>query len=252
MQYRRKHNRLRPRGWFSLFLRFGGWLCLLSGVLLVALTFFSASALYLGDRMDAEGRYARAVVENMRVVVSEGSEGDIERTYFVRFAYKTSNGVLRTEAEVTSGYYKSTAVGQSTVIRYLRDDPSHIEHEPGSYHRNGLVLRYIGLVIGVIGLGALWWFGTQANRAIKARRDGEKRFAVITAIKDAGIKINGSEQARLVWREEDGQVGESLMRSMYHLCEAYEAGDRIVVFRLGKDAFWEGDVGPPKREMRLG
>ncbi len=202
--------------------------------------------------MDAEGRYARAVVEDKREVVTTGSEGDEERSYYVLFIYKTSNGLLHTEAEVSSDYYDGTAVGESTVIRYLRDDPSHIEHEPGSYHRNGRILRYIGLVIGVIGLAALWWFGSEANRAIKARRDGDKRFAVITAIKDAGVKINGSEQARLVWREEDGQVGESLMRSMYHLRELHEAGDRIVVFRLGKDAYWEGDVGPPKREMRLG
>jgi len=252
MRYRRKHSRVRPRSWFSLFVRFGGWLCLISGVLLVALTFFSATALYLGDRMDAEGRYARAVVEDKREVVTTDVDGGDERHYYVLFIYKTSNGLLHTEAEVSSEYYRGLAVGESTVIRYLRDDPSHIEHQPGSYHRNGRILRYIGLVVGLIGLAALWRFGAKANRAIKARRDGDKRFAVITEIRDAGVAINDVEQARLVWREEDGQVGESLMHSISKLRDLYEAGERIVVFRLGKDVFWEGDVGPPKREMRIG
>jgi hypothetical protein len=252
MRYRRKHKRLRPRGWFSLFIRMGGWVCLVSGLFLVALTVFSASALYLGDRMDAEGRYARAVVEDKREVVTQDSEGDDDHSYYVLFVYKTSNGLLRTEATVNFGYYEGIETGDSTVIRYLRDDPSHIEYEPGSYHRNGRLLRTIGLVVGLIGLATLWRFGSETNRAIKARRDGDKRFAVITSIEDAGIKINGKPQARLVWREEDGQVGESLMHSIYTLRDLYEASERIVVFRLGEDAVWEGDVGPPKREMRLG
>ena len=85
MRYRRKHSRVRPRSWFSLFVRFGGWLCLISGVLLVALTFFSATALYLGDRMDAEGRYARAVVEDKREVVTTDVDGGDERHYYVLF-----------------------------------------------------------------------------------------------------------------------------------------------------------------------
>jgi len=249
MQYRRRHDRHLPRGWFSLFLRFGGWACFIFGVLLVALTAFSASSLYLADRMDRDGRHARAAVTFKRVEVSTDSDGDEVRRYYVRFAFKTSEGGVRAEAKVGKQFYDNANVDDEHVIRYLRDDPQKIEHLPGSYQRNGAILRNIGLVMGLAGLGAIWFFGGKANRAVKARRDGEKRYAVITEIRDVNVKINDVGQGRLHWRESDGQTGRSFMRDMPTLLKLYDAGDRIVVFRLGEDAFWEGDVGPPRREI---
>lgn len=249
MQYRRRHDRHLPRGWFSLFVRFGGWVSFIFGVLLVALTAFSASSLYLADRMDSDGRYARAAVLDKRVVISTDSDGDEVRDYFVGFAFKTSDGGARAEAKVSRAFYERAKPDDEHVIRYLRADPSQIEYDPGSYRRSGALLRNIGLAMGLVGLGALWFFGGQANRAIKARRDGEKRFAVITEIREINVEVNDVTQGRLHWRETDGKTGQTLMHDMPKLLNLYDAGDRIVVFRLGSDAFWEGDVGPPKREI---
>ncbi|MCG6903385.1 MAG: hypothetical protein LJE68_11965 [Rhodobacter sp.] len=251
MRYRRKHDRHRPRGWFSLFLRLGGWISLIFGVVLVVLTLISATNLYLADRMDRDGAFAQAAVTGKRVEIGTDSDGDETRTYYVTFAYKTSAGGRTAEAIVDRAFYTAAAVDDEHLIRYLRDDPGRIEHEIGQYRRGGTVLRYIGLVTGLIGLAALWFYGQRANRAVKARRDGEKRYAVIQRIAETGVTVNDRPQGRLEWREEDGQLGKSLMRSMAELRKLYEAGDRIVVFRLGRDAYWEGDVGPPRREARV-
>ena len=112
-----------------------------------------------------------------------------------------------------------------------------------------MALRWVGLLFGIGGLITLWLFGKKANRAVLARRDGEKRFAEVVGIEDTNVKVNDNRQARLLWREEDGQEGKSFMRNRSELSRLYAAGDEIVVFRLGEDAFWEGDVGPPAREI---
>ena len=249
MKYQRRHDRTRPRGWFNLFLRFGGWACFLFGGLLVVLTFFSASALYLADRMDAEGRLARATVTDKRVAVRVDEDGDESRDYFLTFTYKTRDGGLSTEAKVPLPVHNRLHIGDEHVIRYLNDDPRQVEYEIGQYREKGRILRHIGLGIGLLGLVLLWRFGARTNAAILARRDGDKRYAVITGIIGSGVEVNEREKGRLEWREPDGQTGRSLMHDLDKLRDLYEAGDRIVVFRRGKDAYWEGDVGPPKREF---
>jgi len=237
MEYRRRHDRDHPRGWLSLFARFGGGLAMLAGAALVVLTLFSASALMLADRIDRDGRHAWGAVVAKRV------EGD---RYLVSFAYKTSAGGQVAEAEVDAAVYDAAQVDDPHVLRYMRADPGQIALGGEDYRARGVLLRNIGLALGVMGLAMLWFGGTRANRAIKARRDGEKRFAVITAIREVPGR---QDKGHLIWREEDGLTGQSLPRAMDALLEAYDAGDRIVVFRLGGYAVWEGDVGPPWREM---
>ena len=116
MKYKRRHSRSRPRGWFSLFIRLGGWACLIFGVLLVVLTFFSASALYLADRMDADGRLAWAAVTDKRVGVTTDSDGDESRTYYVTFTYKTREGGRATEAEVPEALFRSLGIEDEHLI----------------------------------------------------------------------------------------------------------------------------------------
>ena len=249
MEYRRRHDRRQPRGWFSLFVRLGGWTCLIFGVLLFVLTLFSAGLLFVANQMDRDGKFARAVVKDKRIAIGVDSEGDETREYFVTFRYKSSEGGQNTEAEVDRDLYEALAAEDEHVIRYLKTAPGRIETDIGSYRRSGNLVRNVGLGVGVIGLALLWFFGNRANRAVKIRRDGEKRMAEVTGISPANVEVNGERQARLQWREQDGQTGTSLMRNMGELSRLYQAGDRIVVFRLRDEAFWEGDVGPPWREV---
>ena len=244
MGYRRKHDRHVPRGWFGLFLRLGGWVCLLAGAGLLILTFVSAISLRVADRLDAEAGYAVATITGKSLI----GDADAPEAWRVTFTYKTEAGGRTAEAEVSTGFYQSARIGAEVPVRYLRADPGAVVLEPAQNHAAGILLRYSALGLGLVGLVTLWLFGAQANAAILARRDGEKRMARVVAIKPTGVKVNERAQGRLTWREEDGQTGESLMRAAADLKRLYKPGDTVVVFRRRGKAYWEGDVGPPARE----
>ncbi len=250
MEYHRKHDRHAPRPWFNLFLRMGGWASLIFGVVLVVVTLIATTQLFVADRLDRDGRFTQAVVMDKRFSVSVDSDGDESITYYATFRFKTSEaGGQEHERSVGGGFYYENEIGDDVTVRYVRGDPDTFEHEIGQYRRAGNVLRWVGLLFGIAGLYTLWRFGNQTNDAIRARRFGEKRMAEVTGIVDTNVKVNDHRQARLTWREEDGQVGQSLMRDRGELSNLYRAGDKVVVFRLDEKAFWEGDVGPPAREM---
>ncbi len=249
-RYRRRHDRHQPRTWFSLFVTFGGWAALGIGALVVVITLFSAGALGLAARFDRDGALAYAVVSDKRMTQTTDSKGNVTRDYFVVFAFKVRGGTgQRVETEVPAAYFHGVDEGEERPIRYLRSDPTTVESDIGYYRRTGLWLRWLGLVLGLAGLAALWRFGARANRAVKVRRDGEKRYARVTGIREVKLLVKGAPQGRLVWREEDGQVGESLLHNAEWLRGRYAPGEPVVVFRHGRHAFWEGDVGPPKREV---
>ena len=225
-------------------------MCLIFGAALLILTGFSAGALYLADRLDRDGRLAYAVVSDKRVETRTDSDGDTDTDHFVTFTFKSrgqSGQVV--ETEVGSSYYCAVSVGDERAIRYLADDPSTLEYDIGGYRRTGVTLRWIGLGLGIAGLAALWGIGSRANRAVRVRRDGEKRMAQVTGVREVNVTGNHRRQGRLMWREADGATGESLMRDAEALRRLYRTGDPIVVFRLGRHAYWEGDVGPPAREV---
>lgn len=244
--YRRKHDRHLPRGWFSLFLRLGGWSALLAAALLLLATLFSALSLRVADRLDAAAGYATATVTSKGARREAGSS----ETWRVGFTYKTEAGGRSTEVAVPREFFDSVRIGSEVPVRYLRADPGRIEMEPPLERTAGYVLMAAALAIGLAGLWALWRFGNEANAAILARRDGERRMARVTGIADANVVVNNRMQARLEWRENDGRTGRSLMRDRDELERLYKPGDPIVVYRRDTDAFWEGDVGPPVRASK--
>jgi len=248
MKYRRRHDRHRPRGWLSLFIRLGGWVSFILGVALFVLTLFSAGYLAVADKVDRLGDYALGTVVEKSQHESE-LVSDLT-TYWMTFAYKTSDGGKVAKTVVAAEFFNETEIGDERVVRYLRAEPGRIVFDRSTFRETGVILRWVGLAMGIGGLWALWYFGSRANRAVIVRRDGDKRFAEVTGIHEMNVEINSHPQGRLLWREDDGQTGESLMRDRFELSRLYKAGDQIVVFRLGDEAFWEGDVGPPRREAR--
>ncbi len=243
--YRRKHRRNAPRGWWSLFFRLGGWAALVLGAGLFVLTLFSAGALYLAGKVDREGALAYAAVAAKR----EGVDG----AHYVTFTYKVRGGGGRSvEKKVPQAYFDAVQPGDERPVRYLADRPGRIEEDIGYYRRIGVRLRWIGLAVGLAGLAALWLFGKRANRAVRVRRDGERRLADVIGIRDANVVLNDIPQGRLQWREPDGRTGESLLHDAAWLRRTWGPGDSVAVYRLGRLAYWEGDVGPPAASVSAG
>ncbi len=245
----RKHDRDLPRGWFNLFIRMGGWVCLIAG-LIVAITFgITLATEQSAARFEAEGRVTWAEVTDKRVEISHDSDGDETRTYYVTFEFETRGGQsVRVERSVAKSFFNGTGPGDEKEIRYLPDVPKRIEYYVGEKAYRTRVGLWIGGVVGAIGLGMLWFAGGRTNRAILARRDGVKQVAEVLRVRRLKVEVNDVTQARLVWRGPDGKEGESLMRNYPDLTQ-YKPGDKITVFRRGDDVWWEGDVGPRKADM---
>jgi len=195
-----------PRSWLSLFVEFGGWAAFVLGALLVVFTLFSATSLYMADLFDRDGKAAEAVVVSKRIEETRRSDDNVDTTHYVTLRFKVKGAPGHTvETDVLQGYYDTVQPGETRWIRYLVDDPNTVEEDLGMYRRSGRLMNRIGLVLGVAGLVALYVVGTRANRAVQVRRDGEKRYAGVTA-----ITTTRRGRGRLEWREEDGATGRSL------------------------------------------
>lgn len=242
-----KHNRRTPRGFFSLFIRLGGWVALTGAAVLLVLTLISHFTERSADRFDREGVVANAIVVDREVVISRDSDGDTTRSYFLTLGYETAAGQqLRTREKVNRRTYDAGQRGKSVRLRYLESRPTRVEYPLGSSRATSWwTLIFAGLA-GAATLLAVWIFGKEAAEAIRVRRHGQELLAEVTGIRTTTVEVNDVRQARLQWRDEDGGEGESLMRGLPEL-QAYEVGDIITVYRLGGDVWWMGDVGPRAR-----
>ncbi|MEL6645828.1 MAG: DUF3592 domain-containing protein [Pseudomonadota bacterium] len=247
MKVVRKHDRDKPRGWFSLFFRLGGWVSLIIALVMMVVAglmvgYARSAMLFERDGVTTQAR----ILERRREV--EWNDGEATRTYFVRFFFDTPTmHTVNVERAVPMHVYDETVVGEPRDIRYLPYEPERFEHTVGLNATNGRIARMVGWAVGAIGLGTLWFFGMKTNRAILARRYGEELVAEVTEMRRLKIEVNGRQQARLHWRLPDGTDGRSLMRDASQLV-VYNPGDLITVFRRGRDMWWDGDVGPRAEE----
>lgn len=243
MRVIRKHDRDEPRGWFSLFFRLGGWLALIAALVMLVVAGLMVGYARSAMLFERDGVVTQANILQRRVEV-EYDDGKAKRTYFVRFFFDTPTMyTVDVERRVPLSVYEAAIVGEPRDIRYLPDEPERFEHTVGMNAHNGQTARYVGWVVGAIGLGALWHVGMKTNRAILARRDGEELVAEVTQIQRLNVQVNKRQQGRLHWQLPDGTTGRSLMRDANALA-THSPGDKITVFRRGLDQWWEGDVGP--------
>ena len=76
----------------------------------------------------------------------------------------------------------------------------------------------------------------------RARRYGAREVAHVTEVVRTNFKVNGRPRYRLVWRDEAGREGKSLLRKPGDL-EAYRNGDPVVIYQGLKRPWWAGDIG---------
>lgn len=240
----RKHHRDTPRGWFSLFIRLGGWVSLIA-----ALAMLVVGGLMLGYArsamlFDRDGVITQAEILHKRIDYTYDDDGEKQRIYYLRFFFDTPTmQTVNRERRVPWSVYGAVTVGEPRDIRYLPYEPERFEHTVGANAANGRIARLIGWAVGAFGLGTLWYFGSQTNRAILARRDGEELVAEVIKVRRLQVEVNDRAQGRLQWRLPDGAEGQSLMRD-YEALTVYRVGDKITVFRQGAEMWWDGDVGP--------
>lgn len=228
---------------FRLFSRMGGWIVLLSGVVLLVLTLISQLAFHLANRFEEEGRMATATVRERYTTTSTDSDGDTTTSHWLGFDFVTDRKeeISLTETVGTS-LYRAMQVGDSFELRYLASAPETVETTPGSNRTATRVTQMIALGVGALWLIGLWVVGGWAVAAVRARRHGARIKARVTSVERSNVRVNNRPRYRLTWEDAQGRTGKSLLRKREDL-SGYRPGDTIEVFQGIKHSWWVGDVG---------
>ncbi len=232
-----------PKSGLGLFLKMGGWVPVIFGVILCFVTMFGQLDHNTAKRFQAEGKYATALVEDTFFTESQDSDGDLTITYWVVISFITqAKEEITVTRTVGSQLYRTLAPDQEIEMRYLASDPEVTELEEGSYASGARVARGIALVLGVIWLVALWMTGRWTVEALRARRYGRCEMAEVTAVERSAVRINNRARFRVLWKDGQGRPGKSFLRKA-HEVKDLNAGDAIRIYQGLKRPWWAGDIG---------
>lgn len=221
----------------------GGWLVFVFALPFLILTLISHSQLKLADRFDAEGREASATVAGKYYRESTDSDGDRTVSYYLNLAFTTDAGEeIEITRSVSRARYHTTQEGDAIPLWYLESDPAETELSRGETRSGSRITQIIGLVFGLLTLGALWFTGGRAVAATRARKYGAEETATVTGHERTGVRINNRPRYRLTWRDATGRSGKSMMHERGDI-DVFPVGSEITVYQGLKRAWWAGDVG---------
>ena len=228
---------------WRLFLRMGGWVVLIAGVILLVVTLISWSSLRMAQRFETEGRPATAIVTEKYQREGRDSDGNRTVTYYLTLDYTTARGErISLNRTVNSGEYRRASEGERFDLLYLASEPRKTELTPGHYRKGAQVGQIVGLVVGLIWLGALWLVGGWAVAAVRARRYGQREEAQVVELRRTSIRVNNRPRYRVIWRDAAGREGRSLLRKWRDI-EGLQVGDTVPIYHGVKRSWWAGDVG---------
>lgn len=201
----------------------------------------------MGNYINAERFEARGVITQAEVIgkridyATHSNDGD---DYYVTFDFDAGQ-VVRREGSVKSSFYRSVSRGGTTPIRYLPNTPKKLEYYVGEYRDKGNTTQIVAGVVGIIGLGLLWFIRGKANSAVLTRRWGHRTTATITGFVEHKNSGRPTGRGYMIWKTESGVRGESMDRSIHEL-RALKTGTKIIVYERKGASWWEGDVAPRK------
>lgn len=242
-----KHGWTSPRSWVNLFLALGGaWLLVLLAVFLF-FTVIAQRATHQADRLDAKGIVTDADVLGLSADMAFTGSSGLRKGYRMRYrVFKADGSTFMGVEPITAVLYDDLSVGDKITLRYLDQSPIEVEFPVGENRITARVLRIINWVCAVVLAGGFWWRGHLANRGVKARREGIAQWVEVTGIRRTGWPVgNKRRYHRLTWRAADGITGESMI-DVPEAFSVYEVGDQTVIYRLGANSWWQGDVGPKR------
>lgn len=230
-----------PSYW-QLFWKHGGVLPIILAVMTVIFTAISQSGLQTAARMEAEGEETLGRVTGREIEVTR-RDGSTERKYYVSMAYVVDGEAFTARKKVSNRIYQARPEGSEHKVRYLRSAPKVVEFDIGSYAKQGSVLKWVSLALGLGTLAAGWFMGRSAVAMVRARRFGPEDRAKVVEVRKK--KTKNSRGYVLIWRDSQGQEGQSLKSGSEARYSDYPPGTEITLFRDARGrGWWIGDVGP--------
>lgn len=233
----------KPVSLFMLFLKMGGWIVAIAGLVLLVLSIASSQSLKLAERFDDEGRAAMAMIDKRYTKVERDSDGDRRTVYWLEFTFQTQAGQeVSLAKKVSSSEYNRAEVGKTYDLHYLESAPRTVELTRGANRRSSGASQIIALIVGLCWLAALWIVGGWAVAAVRARRYGAREIVTVSDVVESKIRVNKQSRYRLEWYDTRGRKGSSLLHRWTTLKD-YRAGDKIAIYEGVKTSWWAWDVG---------
>ncbi len=222
--------------------RTGGVLPLIAGIATVIMSVASFGALYEGLAFEARGVVTSAEIMD-RSTRRVRSNDRTKTEYSVLFRYNVNESPMEIQRKVSRHLYEDSLIGTSREVRYLPDRPERVEFQIGSTMESGRAMRWIALVLGLVTLVLLWWKGSRAVDAVRARKFGTQER--VTVIDVSVTRVKNGRSYRLKWVDQNGVEATSLSSSKRTRYDAYPPQSQVDIFRGAKGrAWWVGDVGP--------
>jgi hypothetical protein len=216
---------------------------------------FFVVGLYTGNqqltadrRLAAEGRTVDGIVLTKAITYSSSSSSNrsSSATYRVTFRFRTTDGLLVDEAEVS----------QDTWDRLIEREPIHVTYVPDApqFHRiegqvGGWIMPIAMTVIGGIfaGLGGIILLRARSRLHANARlqREGVVAEATVTEVRPGRMRINGVQQwlVRYQYQDDRGSVRMGSEHLSPEKAERWKAGDKATVRydrRQPNQSLWVG------------
>lgn len=168
---------------FRIFLRMGGWVVALP--LLLAIAAAVAAATDGRDALGHSTQLAEHGVETMATITGRAREDRLRSPSRRRVTFTFASGsitrgdfaVHRAEVAVSAGFYDRIQEGGEVPVRYLPDDPSVVELEPGALASEGWNAAGVSLVLVTIAFLLFLVVWRQARCAASLRRTGQRTIA---------------------------------------------------------------------------
>ena len=224
--------------------RTGGLLPVFMAVFTVIFTLISMNEMRYGLAFASRGvETTGEVIDRQQQRVRRDDRWQTD--YYLTMRYEAEGEVVEVRQEVRQYVYDSSEVGSLRYVRYLPEAPRRVEFEIGETLRDGRTMRWLSLAIGIATLAVLWWKGSKAVDAIRARKFGAVEHVTVTGLREVRHKNNTAYA--LEWVDSEGSAGNSMTRGSRAPFEAYRVGAKIEVFRgVAGHMWWVGDVGPRK------
>lgn len=230
-----------PPTYWRLFWKVGGVIPVFMAVFTIVFSLISSSGLRLAAEMEARGEITLGKVIGRESRVERRNDRN-ERVYYVTLVYSAGDEEITKRKKVTGTLYQQMPEGAERKVRYLPDRPQVVEFRIGENQSDSTAMRWMALVLGLGTLGAGWYYGRKAVAMVRARRFGPHEQGEVVEVQRKGRGQNSGYL--LVWRDAQGNVGESLKTKSDARYERFPPGSPIDLFRDARGrAWWSGDVG---------
>lgn len=223
-----------PRSRFEIFQSAKGIVFLVVVLAAVFLSTLSWRSYQTAIQIDVNEAWVSALIIDKRTGVRVGG-----RSYFVTATFRFEDQPYQVTEKVPRAYFLGATIGDEVSVRISQQDPNVMEYVEGWHREQAKSSGGGGLLALCIGLGGLFWASRLSRSGVDVRANGKRDQAVIVDVGERAMRRGG--KMYLMLRTVDGLTGQSLDHEPVDL-QHLKIGDKVTVFVLGNDVWWEGDV----------